>query len=158
MIFNITEYKGKIDRFYDLMDKNKDIADVRISDDKWTLKEMVGHLIDSASNNHQRIIRLQIEDRIIFPIYDQDKWKEVTRIEGYDFVALINLWKGYNYFLLHLIQNIEEKDLNNIWEITGGGLHGQEWTLKFIIEDYFEEHMDWHFDLYKNRIEEIKNE
>lgn len=156
-MFNITEYKEKIDSFYCLMEKNKNIADARISDDKWTLKEMVGHLIDSASNNHQRIIRLQIEDRIIFPIYDQDKWKDATKINDYSFTDIINLWKGYNYFLLHLIKNINEKDLNNVWEIIGGGLHGQEWTLKFIVEDYFEEHMDWHIDLYKNRIKEIKS-
>jgi len=149
-MFNISEYENKINNFYELMIKNKDIADKKISEDKWTLKEMAGHLIDSASNNHQRIIRLQIDKNLIFPAYEAETWKNITKIKDFDFIDLINLWKGYNYFILHLIKNISENDLENIWEINGKSL-----TLKFIIEDYFENHLDLHIELYKNRIEEI---
>jgi len=149
-MFNISEYENKINNFYELMIKNKDIADKKISEDKWTLKEMVSHLIDSASNNHQRIIRLQIDKKLIFPAYEAETWKNITKIKDFDFTELINLWKGYNYFILHLIKNISENDLENIWEINGKSL-----TLKFIIEDYFGNHLDLHIELYKNRIEEI---
>ena len=150
MIFNVNKYNEKINNFYEIMFQNKDIVDIRISDDKWTLKEMIAHLIDSASNNHQRIVRLQIDKRIIFPSYDPDIWKSITRINGFDFLNLINLWKEYNFLIIHLLKNIDEKNLNNILEI-----NGTEITLKFIIEDYFGKHMDWHIELYKNRIEEI---
>ena len=150
-MFSIADYKEKINNFYELMDSNKNIADIRISDDKWTLKEMVGHLIDSASNNHQRFIRLQIEKEIKFPEYDHEQWKDLSKIYEFEFIELINLWKSYNHFLLHLIKNIDAKDYNNKWII-----EDKEITLKFIIEDYFGQHMDWHIELYKKRIEEIK--
>jgi spore germination protein YaaH len=147
---NINEYKKKINYFFEIMLENKDIVDVKLSEDKWTLKEMVAHLIDSASNNHQRFIRLQIDKKLDFPIFYEEIWKDVTKIKDFDFLELVNLWKGYNYYLLHIINKIDESKLNNIWEV-----HGKEWTLEFTVNDYFE-HMDWHIDLYKNRIEEIK--
>ena len=149
-MFIIDEYNEKINNFYDLMQSNKNIVDIRVSEDKWTLKEMVSHLIDSASNNHQRFIRLQIENEINFPAYDAEKWKAHSKISEFGFIELINLWKGYNYFLLHLIKNIEVKNYNNKWISTD-----KEITLKSIVEDYFGRHMDWHIELYKNRIEEI---
>jgi hypothetical protein len=153
-VFNINEYKDKINNFFEIMLENENIVNIKLSEEKWTLKEMVGHLIDSASNNHQRFIRLQIDKKLVFPIFREEDWKSVTKIKEYNFLELINLWKGYNNLLLYIIQNINESDYNNIWEWEG---IGKEWTLKFTIEDYFGEHMDWHIDLYKNRIEEIKN-
>ena len=52
------------------MIENLNNADVKLGPDKWTLKEMVAHLIDSASNNHQRFVRLQIGHEISFPGYE----------------------------------------------------------------------------------------
>ena len=152
MIFNIVEYNERINNFFKIMDQNKEIVDIKLSNDKWTLKEMVAHLIDSASNNHQRFIRLQLEQKINFPAYETEEWKNITKIKGYGFIELINLWKLYNQYLLYIIQNIREKDLTNIWTI-----NGKELTLKFIVDDYFERHMNWHIDLYNDRIKEIKN-
>jgi hypothetical protein len=149
-MFDIISYENKINGFYKIMVENNNIVDIKLSEEKWTLKEMVAHLIDSASNNHQRIIRLQIDKKINFPTYEAEYWKNVTNIKEFDFIELINLWKGFNYYILHLIKNINENNLNNIWEI-----NGKELSLKFIIEDYFGKHMDWHIELYKNRIEEI---
>ena len=123
--------------FYELMDSNKNIVDIRLSDDKWTLKEMIGHLIDSASNNHQRFIRLQIDRKIVFPAYDPEIWKNITKINDFQILDLINLWKNYNYLLLHLIKNIEIESKPKVFD-----MEGKELTLKFIIEDYFERHMD----------------
>ena len=152
-MFVLNKYKNKIDTFFELMVQNKDFVDIRLTEDKWTLKEMVAHLIDSASNNHQRFIRLQIDKMIDFPTYNAEIWKNLTKINDFDFLELINLWKGYNYYLLHLIKNIDEHDLNNLWKTDG-----KELTLKFIIEDYFGRHLDWHIELYKNRIKEIQGD
>jgi len=149
-MFKIDEYEEKIDYFYDIMIANKDIVEIKISKDKWTLKEIIGHLVDSASNNHQLIIRLQIEREINFLESDVGEWKNVTKIDKFDSLELINLWKGYNYYILYLIKNIEESGLNTILRI-----NGKESILKFIITDYFERHIDWHIELYKKRIEEI---
>jgi hypothetical protein len=153
MIFNITEYDERINNFYETMVQNEEIADIKLSEDKWTLKEMVSHLIDSASNNHQRLVRLQLEQKIKFPAYEAEEWKDITKINEYDFMELINLWKLYNQYLLHIIKRIKDNDLKNIWQ-----KNGEELTLKFIIEDYFERHMNWHIDLYNNRIKEIKEQ
>ena len=152
MKFNVVEYEERIENFYKIMDQNKDIVDIKISEDKWTLKEMVSHLIDSASNNHQRFIRLQLEADLAFPAYDAEEWKNISNVTEYDFKSIIDLWKYYNFYLLHIISNIKEKNLENIWEI-----NGKQMTLRFIIEDYFERHMNWHIELYKERVNEIRN-
>ena len=150
IMFNIIEYENKINNFYEIISKNEDIVNIKLSDEKWTLKEMIGHLIDSASNNHQRIIRLQIDKIIYFPAYEAEDWKNITKINEHNINGLKILWKEFNYYILHLIKNISEENLSNIWEI-----NGKELTLKFIIEDYFGRHLDWHIELYKKRIEEI---
>jgi hypothetical protein len=41
---------------------------------KWTRKQLLGHLIDSASNNYQRFVRLQQGNLVGFPGYDQEFW------------------------------------------------------------------------------------
>ena len=150
MIFDIDKYKARIDGFYGLMERHADIADVKAGADKWTLKEMTAHLIDSASNNHQRIIRLQLSPRVVFPSYDTDEWKDATKINGYDFGELARFWKGYNYYLLHLVGGIDGGCLNNVWEADG-----QELTLKCVVEGYFESHIPQHIDLYNERVREI---
>ncbi|MDR2937892.1 MAG: DinB family protein [Prevotellaceae bacterium] len=147
-MFPIREYQEKIEQFYALMLANKNIVDIKLADDKWTLKEMLGHLVDSASNNHQWFIRLQLEKQASFPAYDQEAWKNATKITAYNFEDLVNLWKSYNQFLLHIIQQIDENNLSNVWV-------EKQITLKEKVEDYFVRHMNWHLDLYKTRIEEI---
>ena len=126
-MFDIGDYEDKINNFYNIMVENSNIADIKLSEKKWTLKEMVAHLIDSASNNHQRIIRLQIDEKITFPSYEAENWKNATKIKEFDFTELIKFWKGYNFYLLHLIKNINENNLNNIWKI-----NEKEISLKFI--------------------------
>ena len=153
MVFNINEYSERIEYFYEIMVQNKDIVEIKLSEEKWTLMEMVSHLIDSATNNHQRFIRLQLETNLIFPTYEEEEWKNVTKINGYNFSSLINLWKEYNLYLLHIVKNVDENKLDNKWE-----LNGKKFTLKFIIDDYFGKHMKWHIDLYNRRIKEIKKE
>ena len=150
-MFHINEYKNKIENFFEIMVDNKDIVDIKISEEKWTLKEMISHLIDSASNNHQRFIRLQIYKNIYFPAYDSEIWKNITKIKDFDFLDLINLWKGYNLYLLHLIGKIDDNNLNNIWKISE-----KELTLQFIVNDYFGNHIDWHIDLYKKGLKKLR--
>jgi hypothetical protein len=149
MIFPVDKYEGKINNFYELMVQNKDIVDIKLSEDKWTLKEMVSHLVEEASISHQFYIRLQIDRRVKLPVYDSEIWQKITKIKGFNFLELINLWKSYNYFLIYLIQQIDEKDLDNM-----GEGEGMEFSLKYCIEEYFIRQMDFHIELYKKRIEE----
>jgi hypothetical protein len=58
-------YEKMLEDFEKLMIRNQNISEVKIGSDQWTLKEIVGHLIDSASNNHERFVRLQIDKNYI---------------------------------------------------------------------------------------------
>ena len=76
---------------------------------------MIGHLIDSASNNHQRFIRLQIDTRVTLPGYEAEAWNSKTKIESFNYKSLIDLWKLYNDYLLHILEVMDPKCLKNIW-------------------------------------------
>ncbi|MBM3982993.1 MAG: DinB family protein [Planctomycetes bacterium] len=66
---------------------------------RWAKKEVVGHLIDSASNNHQRFVRGQLQAGQTFPRYDQDDWVRVQQYRAAPWAELIDLWRLYNAHL-----------------------------------------------------------
>src|SRR5580765_1589333 len=66
---------------------------------KWSAKEIVGHLIDSASNNHQRFVRAQFTDDLVCAGYDQDSWVASQRYQSAPWDDLLALWVHFN---LHL--------------------------------------------------------
>ncbi len=151
MRFPIETYESQIESFYNLMTQNADIAGVKLAEDKWTLKEMVGHLIDSASNNHQRFIRLQLTEELTFPPYNPEDWKRVSRVNDLDYPFLIDFWKQYNFFLLHLIRTVDPASLNHGWIV-----NSEKKSLEFLIQDYFR-HIQWHIDLFQQRVQEIRS-
>ena len=61
---------------------------------RWSPREIVGHLIDSASNNHQRFVRAQLDDNLVFAGYAQDRWVEVQRYQEAPWVELVELWRS----------------------------------------------------------------
>src|SRR5438132_1334608 len=63
---------------------------------KWSPREVIGHLIDSASNNHQRFVRAQLQDDLIFPGYDQAEWVRIQRYADARWDELVALWAGFN--------------------------------------------------------------
>src|SRR5678816_1955399 len=65
-------------------------AGIKPSANKWSRKEIMGHLIDSASNNHQRFVRLQIEDHVKLPKYRQNEWVTVQHWQEKD-LSLIHI-------------------------------------------------------------------
>jgi len=76
---------------------------------KWSPKEIIGHLIDSAANNHQRFVRAQFNDELAFCGYEQEDW---VRVQGYNqepWQQLVQLWKHYNLHLLHLMSLVPEQ-------------------------------------------------
>lgn len=67
-------YKEVVENFHVFLSSiNSDISNIKISEDKWSLREIIGHLIDSASNNHQRFVRLQYSDLLDFPAYEAEQ-------------------------------------------------------------------------------------
>src|SRR5208337_1408721 len=69
-------------------------------DGAWSVKEERGHLLDSAANNHQRIVRTQLEDNPAMPNYDGDQWVALHTYQKRDWRELIGLWEALNRQLL----------------------------------------------------------
>jgi hypothetical protein len=100
--------------------------------EKWSKIEILGHLIDSAVNNHQRFVRAQLSKELRIPGYEQQVWVATQRYQGEPWANLIQLWKSYNLHLLHVISTIPENALGN-YCIIGDN---KPVTLEFVIEDY----------------------
>jgi uncharacterized damage-inducible protein DinB len=62
----------------------------------WSVKEVVGHLIDSAANNHQRFVRGQLQQDAVFNQYAQDDWVAVQQYQRAPWAELVVLWREYN--------------------------------------------------------------
>jgi DinB family protein len=75
---------------------------------KWSTKQVMGHLIDSAANNHQRFVRAQETSPLEFPGYEQDHWVSCQRYGNCEWADLTNLWDAYNRHLAHVIGQIPE--------------------------------------------------
>ena len=100
-------------------DLTEDITEKRPTQDSWSPKEIIGHLIDSASNNHQRFVRLQIFDVLTFPDYskDNEKWVKVQRYQEKNWNELLLLWQYFNLHLAWVIQTVSPDVLNHIWRL-----------------------------------------
>jgi hypothetical protein len=76
--------------------------------DKWSRKEILGHLVDSASNNHQRFVRAQLVEELRFPPYEQEGWVAAQRYRDEPWQAIVELWQAYNRHLLHVMTAVPE--------------------------------------------------
>jgi DinB family protein len=74
--------------------------------DVWSVKEILGHLIDSAANNHQRFVRAQLATELSFPGYEQNAWVHTQDHQNRPWSQLVDFWVHYNYHLAHLIRRI----------------------------------------------------
>jgi hypothetical protein len=72
---------------------------------KWSPRELVGHLVDSASNNHQRFVRARFQDDLVFPGYDQDAWVAAQGYQAAPFPELVELWRLFNLHLARVFES-----------------------------------------------------
>lgn len=119
-----------------------------------TIKQIVGHMVDSASNNTHRIIHMQYQPSpLIFPDYanlgNNDRWIAIQNYQDEDWRDLICLWKYANLHLVHVIRNVNPDKLDNEW-ITA---LNKTVSLKAMIIDYLR-----HFKLHLSEIEELINQ
>ena len=108
-----------------------DAASKKPAPGKWSKKEILGHLIDSAANNHQRFVRLQLQPEIGLPGYDQDNWVRLNRYQQKSWNEIITLWSAYNLHLASVIESLDESTLGHVWHSSDGDV-----TLEFIATDY----------------------
>jgi hypothetical protein len=74
-----------------------------LTEEHWSAKQIIGHLIDSATNNHARFVLAQLKDDLVFPGYDQNGWVEVQQYQQASWSGLVDLWRAYNLHLLHVM-------------------------------------------------------
>ncbi|HET6180501.1 MAG TPA: DinB family protein [Candidatus Sulfotelmatobacter sp.] len=98
----------------------------------WSPKQVVGHLIDSASNNHQRFVRAALQTSLDFPRYDQDGNIRVQAPEAADWTLLVSLWATYNRYLAHIIARLPASKLETPCRIGPQ----EPVTLSFLATDY----------------------
>ncbi len=111
---------------------------LKLTPNKWSKKEILGHLIDSATNNHQRFIRGQFES-IPLISYDQNKWNEFSYYQQFNTDQSIQFWTFYNLQLLELIKLIPPNNLKK--ECNTGGQTNV--TIEFLFVDYVS-HLEHH--------------
>ena len=85
---------------------NHDEVGSKPAPQEWSKKEILGHLIDSAANNHQRFVRAVNKVAAQFPTYDQDEWVRLQRYNEAPWSSLVTLWSAYNNHLSHVIECI----------------------------------------------------
>jgi DinB superfamily len=98
----------------------------------WSPKQELGHLLDSAANNHQRIVRAQMEDKPAMPGYEQNRWVKIHAYERREWEELIETWQALNRQLLMAAYSVTESD----WSRTLTIADSEPVTLRFVLQDY----------------------
>ena len=137
-----------------LLSLSEEQVNVRRNSQNRTVKMLVGHLIDSASNNHQRMVRLQYAPRcghsmpntemgmLVFPDYTQDNdlWIQLQDYQHEDWQQLVTLLNLSTRHICHVIRSVDETKLNNFWI----DYEGCRVTLDAMIRGYVK-HLNLHF-------------
>ncbi|HYE16484.1 MAG TPA: DinB family protein [Pyrinomonadaceae bacterium] len=94
-----------------LLSMTESESEARPAPGAWSAKETIGHLIDSAANNHQRFVRAQFKEDLAFPGYEQDEWVAAQKYQQEPWPLIVNLWRAYNLHLAHVAANVPEEKL-----------------------------------------------
>ena len=131
----------------------EDVITQRRNSQNRSVKQILGHLIDSASNNNHRIVHLQYQPTPFdFPNYasfgNNDRWISIQNYQDEDWKIMTGIWKYSNLHLCHVIENVNDDSLGNEW-IAGPG---RLLSLKSMIDAYLD-----HFNLHLKEIDELIN-
>ncbi len=107
----------------------------------WSRKQVLGHLIDSASNNHQRFVRALLQDELHWPAYDQKGCVRVQRYQDASWTNMVELWTSFNLLLAHVLAHVPEPKRKTQCRIGDG----PAMTLEELAEDYLR-HMQHHLE------------
>jgi len=128
------------------------ITQRRNSQDR-TIKQILGHMVDSVSNNTHRIIHLQYQSSpLIFPDYanlgNNDRWIAIQNYQDEKWQDLVQLWKYTNLHIVHIINNVDIDRLGSKWI----SALNETISLKEMAIDYLR-----HFKLHLSEIDELIN-
>lgn len=135
-----------------LLGLSKEVIHERKNSQGRSIKQILGHMIDSVSNNTHRIIHLQYgSNPLVFPNYatqgNNDRWINIQNYQDEDWNALVNLWKYSHLHLIHVIKNVNPEKLNHEW--ISGSDHGNV-SLREMIIDFLR-----HFNLHLNEMKDL---
>lgn len=106
---------------------------------KWSKKEILGHLIDSACNNHSRFVVPLFEDGPLKLVkYSQDEWVSGQKYAGEKTADILALWKAYNKHILNILEGFPADRLSIKWDISG-----ETYDTEWLITDYVD-HLEHH--------------
>ena len=120
-----------------------DAAAWRPAPGTWSAKEIIGHLIDSASNNHQRFVRARWQQDLVFQGYAQDAWVEAQDYQAASWEDLVVLWREYNRHIARVMASVppavlfRENSRHNLHEIAWRTVPASATaTLDYFMSDY----------------------
>ena len=140
----VEEFRQTLDRASARLTAITDEASAKPSrEGKWSPKQIIGHLIDSAANNHQRFVRAQFSDDLVFSGYEQEHWVNSQNYQGKDWQELLQFWRLYNLHIAHLMSLVPEetrlklRHKHNLHQIASENLREDEpVTLDWFMRDY----------------------
>jgi len=110
---------------------------------KWSPREIIGHLVDSASNNHQRFVRAAWQDDLVFSGYEQDRWVALQDYQHAPWAELLTLWLTFNRHIARVMSAIpidvrlRVHTRHNLDEIAWRAVPANEpATLDYFMDDY----------------------
>lgn len=154
----LVEVGGRVEQTVDsAIARWRDMPEERLrfrpSEDAWSAKEIIGHLVDSASNNHQRFVRLQLTEQLTFPDYGQDNihWVRIQNYQQRNWTELLDLWRYFNQHLAHIIRMVDPSCLLHIWQVDPE----TSVTLFDLMTDYLR-HLEDHLDQISDTLNAFK--
>ena len=143
-----------VDESYDqLRGLHEEVIEARPALGEWSIKEIVGHLVDSASNNHQRFVRLQVAEGLDFPDYQQDNdaWVRIQSYQGENWNDLLALWRHFNRHLARIIRTVDQRCIDHIWVVD----EDTSITLGELMTDYLR-HLKAHLEQIRENMEFVE--
>jgi hypothetical protein len=114
------------------LSKDNDRVESKPTPSAWSPKEELGHLLDSAANNHQRIVRTQLQDNPAMPGYEQNRWVAIHAYQRREWKELIEVWQALNRQLLAAAEAVPDSAWSRTLTVAGS----EPLTLEFVFEDY----------------------
>jgi hypothetical protein len=134
----IEQLEGILEKYHPMLKSlSEEELNYRYAPGKWSRKEEIGHLIDSAQNNIRRFIEAQYREEPPVIVYNQDEWVRLSNYEEYNPINLVRLWILLNHHILAILRKMPTDKYNNI------SIRRESHTIEWLAADY-NKHLGYH--------------